>query len=301
VIDAVLDELARELDAVGVRGASARRLLTEAGDHLTEADSVHGAEAAVRGFGSPHMLAELVAAELATARTRVAAIRAFAVLAVAGTFYALMFVTLPSAATPDSFAGRIPGLGFLALAGIVLFPQIAFVTGCLALARAVRLRDRGPLPAGELSMQRWRTGVAVSAGLLTLASLAAVAVDFGGGLASWWVVVAVSGSALLAVPLAAVGGMNIVSARPRAVDSGAAETVFDDLTLVGRLPWGDRLPIPREAGRLALAVAAVAAGAVALSGVVAGDPIDGALRALVEAAAVLGCYRLLGRKLGLRG
>jgi len=136
--------------------------------------------------------------------------------------------------------------------------------------------------------------------MLTLVSLAAVALDFDPDLASRWVVVAVSGSALLAVPLATVGGMNIASARPRAVSSGAAETVFDDLRLVARLPLGDRLPIPREAGRLALAVAGVAAAAVALAGVVAGDPIDGALRALVEAAAVLGCYRLLGRKLGLR-
>lgn len=300
MIDGVLDELANELDAVGVRGAYARRLLAEARDHLNEAASVRGDEDAVRGFGTPRALAELVAAELATARTRIAAIGAFWVLAAAGTFYALMFVTLQSAGTPDSFAGPVPGLGALALAGVVLFPQIAFVAGCLSLVRALRLRDRGPLPAAELSMQRWRTGVAASAGLLTLVSLAAVAADLGGELASWWVIVAISGSALLAIPLATVGGMNIVSARTRVADSGAAETVFDDLALVGRLPGGDRLPIPSRPGRLALAVAGVAAAAVGVAGIVAGDPIDGVLRALVEAAAVLGCYRLLGRRLGLR-
>jgi hypothetical protein len=300
VIEAYLRELARELELVGVRGRHGRRVIAEARDHLAEAAGEGGEEDAVRTFGSAAGLAELVAAELATARTRTAAVGAFAALAVAGVYYAVMFLSLPSAGAPDISAGRIPALGMLAFAGVVFFPQLAFVAGCLALARPVRLRSRGALPAPELSVQRWRTDVALVAGLLTLLSLGTLALDFEAELASWWVVLAVTGSVVLSIPILAVGSMSVAASRPRAPLSGAAETVFDDLALIGRVPGLRRVPLPGESRRLAVAVSAAAAGAVALAGVVAGDPFDGAIRAVFEAVAVLACYRLLGGRLGLR-
>jgi len=301
VIDAYLDELAGALDAAGVRGTAAERVVAEARDHLAEAVVQRGEEeAAVRAFGPAVALAELVAAELATARTRAAAFGAFAALAAAGAFYAVLFLTLPSAGNPDIFAGRIPELGALAFAGLVFFPQLAFVAGCLALVRAARLRRRGALPAAELSVQRWRTVVALSAGLLTLLSLAIVAVDFSGELAAWWVGVALSGGVVLSIPLVVVGAMSVAASRPRAPAGGAAETVFDDLELLTFVPVLGRAPVPSRPGQLSLAVAVAAAAAVTIAGVAAGDPIDGAVRGLLEAGAVLGCYALLGGRLGLR-
>ena len=135
MIEGYLGELSRQLDAAGVRGAAARRLVDETRDHLFQSAARHGEDEAVRVFGPARELAVLVAAELATARTRRAALTTFAALAVAGALYAALFLSLPSAGSPDIFAGSVPGLGALALAGVVFFPQIAFVAGCLAVVR----------------------------------------------------------------------------------------------------------------------------------------------------------------------
>ena len=301
MIDEYLRELSRELDAVGVRGADARRLLSETGDHLSEAAAEGDEDDAVLSFGPAHELAARVADELATVATRAAAVAAFAALAVGGAAYAALFLTLPYAGSPDVSGGSVPGLGVLAFAGIVFLPQLAFVSGCLALVRVSRLRSRGALPAAELRVQRWRTGVALGAGALTFVSLLIAALDFRRDLAPWWVGASVGASALLLLVLGAVGLAAVRSTRPRAGAEGSAENVFDDLVdVLSRVPGLRRAPLPRAPRRLALLVALVAATGVATAGVAGADPLDGLVRALAEGVAVLGCYAALGRRLGLR-
>jgi hypothetical protein len=302
MIDAYLRELARALDAFGLRGAVARRLLAEARDHLEESALDVGEEQAVHAFGAPHDLAELAARELATTRTRSVAFATFSVLGLAGAAYAVVFATLPLAGSPDIAAGSVPGLGLSALLGIVFFPQLAFVTGCLAFLRAWRLRERPWLSAAELRVQQWRVAVAIGAGVLTFASLAVVAVDFRRDLAGWWVLstVIVSGVACALLTPVAVAGVR--SCLPVVTAAGPAESVFDDLDDVLRHVPGCRgVNLRREPRRLALVVALAAGAAVALAGATAGDPFDGLLRAVFEGVAVIGCYLVLGRRLGLSG
>ncbi len=300
MIDAYLRELSRALDAARVGGADARRLLQETRDHLLESAEEGGEKDAVRSFGPARDLAGLVAAELATARTRRAAVAAFAVLAAGGAVYAALFLTVAHAGSPDIFGGSVPGLGALAFVGIVFFPQLAFVSGCLALVRVVRLRRHGAAPAAELRVQRWRTGVALGAGALTFTSLLVAALDFRRDLASWWVVAAVVTSTVLLILLAAVALAGIRSTQPLALAEGAAENVFDDLAdVLQHVPGLRRVGLPHEPRRLAFAVAAAAGAGVAVAGVVGMDPLDGLVRAIAEGIAVLCCYAALGRQLGL--
>ena len=100
--------------------------------------------------------------------------------------------------------------------------------------------------------------------------------------------------------LGAVALMTIRSARPHGHAVGPADDVFDDLGPVLRFPALRRLELPGHPWRFALLVAAAAAAPVALGGIVDSDPFDGLLRAATEIAAVLGCFAVFGRSLGLR-
>lgn len=300
MIEGVLEQLTVALDDCGVRGAGHRRVLAEARDHLAEAVARVSEEEAVHAFGSPRELAELVAAELATAATRSAALAAFAVLGVAGAAYAVLFLTLPLAGLPDIFGGRVPGLGVVLFSGVVFAPQIAFVSGCLALIRVVRLRHRGALGSSELRLQRRRAGVALAAGFGTFASLGLAALDYRNELAAWWVVGSLAASTVFALSFSAVAVVVVRSARPRTRTAQTTEDVFDDLAPLFGLPALRRLELPGHPWRFAGLVALAAAMPVVLGGVVDGDPYDGLLRAASEMVAVLGCFALLGRLLGLR-
>jgi hypothetical protein len=300
VIDRLLGELADALRADGVEGAAARRVLTEARDHLDEAAALVGDEDAVRGFGSPQEFAALVAAELATTATRVAAVAAFSVLSLAGLAYAVLFLTLPLAGRPDMFGGRVPGLGVAIFAGVVFAPQVAFVSGCLALIRVARLRRRGALGDAELRVQRRRTGVALAGGFVTFAALGLAALDFRSDLAGWWVTGSLAASVTFAIGFTVVAAMTIRSSRPRAGAQGSAEDVFDDLAPLLHLPVLRRLELPAHPWRFAALVALGAAFPVVVGGIGGGDPFDGLIRAATEVVAVLGCYAVFGRPLGLR-
>ena len=300
MIERVLTELAVGLSEDGVSGRARRRVLAEARDHLEEATAAVGEDEAVRAFGPPRELAGLVAAEVATMATRAAALATFGVLGVAGLVYAVLFLTLPLAGVPDVFGGSVPGLGVVVFAGIVFAPQVAFISGCLSLIRVVRMRRRGALATAELRLQRWRTGVAIAAGLVTFASLAVAALNFRHDLAVWWVVATLTASTSLMLVLGLVAVTIVRSARPRARGAGPADDVFDDLAPVLGLPALRRLELPGHPWRLALLVAAAASAPVALGGFVDGDPFDGLIRASTEIAAVLGCFSLFGRSLGLR-
>ncbi len=301
MIEDYLRGFERRLAEVGVEGRDARRLLAEARDHLLTAAEKSDEPTAVSAFGNPRELARQAAAELGTLRTRAAAVTAFAALGVAGAAYAVLFLTLPHAGSPDITGGSVPGLGAAAFAGVVFFPQLAFVAGCLALVRVLRLRCRGAQPGEELRVQRARVVVALAAGALTFVSFAVAAIDCSGDLAGWWRAAALGVSAPLALLL---GGMSLPclrAARPWAPPGYPAGDATTDLDAVfAAVPILRRAPRPRTAGQLLVVVATLAASVVALAGAVAGDPFDGLLRAAFEAVAVLVCFAALGRRLALR-
>src|SRR5262249_4712699 len=143
--------------------------------------------------------------------------------------------------------------------------------------------------------------VALAAGALTFVSFGVAALDYHRDLAGWWTAAAFSLGAPLALLLAGLVLPCRRAARPWALPgdaAGDATTHLDELFAV--TPILRSVPRPHTAGQLLCVVATVAAGAVALAGAVAGDPLDGLLRAGFEAVAVLACFAALGRRLALR-
>jgi hypothetical protein len=281
VIELYLADLARELRARGVRGKAAARVLAEARDHLLELEQAHGA---IDRFGPSERIAREVAAQLATTRTFRATYAAFAALALTAAAYVLFFASINrGSGSPDLFSARHEAVGVAATLGLVLFPQIAFVAGCLALLRALRLRSVSTLSAEELHVIRRRAAVALAAGGLTVMTMALWSVEYRA--ATWLLLPAV----LAAVPLGA-GVVALSSASgPQAVAEGPAGDVFDDIGF--RMdPW----PFA--------AVFALLVGALGFVGgwAAEGDPGSGLVRGAFEAAAVVACFALLGRRLALR-
>jgi hypothetical protein len=275
-----LDELSRELTHCGIRGATRARILDEVGDHLrSEPD-------AQERFGSPAAIANEFAAEIASHASRRAAFVAFAALAVAGAVYAAMFVSQAFANPPSETLA--PALGALALAAMVVAPQLAFVAGALALVRALRRRGRA-LPTAELTILRRRTLVALASGVVTMAALALYAFEFAHSLAGWWTTATYASAIAAGLLLVGASVPAARAARLKPEVAGAAGDVFDDLGLASGEPW-----------RLAAAVALAVGAAVWLASIVQGDAIDGLVRGIFEAAACLAGFAALGRYLGLR-
>jgi hypothetical protein len=276
----VIDELSRELAAVGIRGRLRRRILAEVNDHLACDPEAR--------LGEPRELARQFADELGTARSRRAAFAAFGALAIAGVAYAVAFVAEAGVSVPDSPAhSRV--LGALAGATLVVAPQVAVVAGGLALVRAYRRRRDRAVPAAELRVLLRRTGLALAAGAAAMGATALFGYEYGIATGIAYVAAAVGGGALLlAAPTA------LAAARVRATSPGEPGDVFADLGALvpERLrgnPWA-----------FARAVALLAGLVVALAGIAQGDPFDGLLRGLAEALACLGGFAVLGRFLGLR-
>jgi hypothetical protein len=280
VIEDFLAELKRELGAVGIRGRLRKRILAESKDHLrSDPDGVSR-------FGSAIEVANTFAAELGTRASHRAARGAFAALAVAGAVYAAAFVSASFASVPAS--DTFPVLALLAFAAILFAPQVAFVAGVLALVRSLRRREP-VLPSAELTAINRRTGLALFSGLVTMGALALFAFELRNVLAAWWVTFTFvgAGAASTLLILAIVPTTGASRLRPQV--AGEAGDVFDDLGFGRTDPW-------RFARRVALAVGL----AVWLVGIVQGDPLDGALRGLMEALACLGGFAVFGRFLALR-
>jgi hypothetical protein len=276
----VIDELGRELAAVGIRGRLRRRILAELGDHL---DCDPEAQ-----LGEPRALARQFADELGTSRSRRAAFAGFGALAVAGLAYTVAFVAESGVSVPDSPAhSRV--LGALAGAALVVAPQVAFVAGALALVRAFRHRRDRALPAGEVRLLRRRTWLALAAGAAAMGATALFGYEYGVSTGIAYVAAAVGGGAiLLAAPTALAG------ARVHATAPGDADDVFADLgplvpASLRDAPW-----------RFARTVALLVGIAVAVAGVLQSDPFDGLLRGLAESLACFAGFAAFGRFLGLR-
>jgi len=301
LIEQYLTVLGRALKESGVEGRAADRVLAESRDHLLELARENGEREALARFGDARALAEQVAAQLATSRTRRATYGAFGVLALVGVGYFGFFAAVNlGGGGPDIFDGRTAALGVLAGIGLFVCPQVSFVAGCLAMLRALRLRGGGALPADELSVMRSRAAIALGAGWLSVGSWALFAVEFwnAASLATWVAPTILAVCDALAIPLAAGSFALLRSAGPQA-PPGPAGDVFDDLAPVFRL--GPLRALPGHPWRFALLFAA-AVGIVgfALGWTAEGDPGSGIFRGGFEGIVVLICFATLGRRLALR-
>jgi hypothetical protein len=279
----VIDELSRELAAVGIRGRLRARILAEAAEHLRDTGSP-------RTFGDPRALAGAFAAELGTHGALAAAQRAFAALAVAGAVYAAAFVSLGAAAGGASLAASTSTLGDFASAVIVIAPQLALAAGLLAIPRAFRRRREPVLPSAELVVLNRRTAAGLACGVAAMAGFVLYAAATA-GLAGWWTTFVYAGCGGSILVLAVASAPLAATARLRPQVAGDAGDLFDDLPLErfrGR-PW-------KVAALLGLVLFVVASAA----GAAQGDPFDGMLRGVLEAAACLAGFGVLGRFLGIR-
>jgi hypothetical protein len=279
--------LSAELARLGVPRKQRQRILMEIEDHLAcdpWAD-----------LGPAGTLAEEFANDLGTRAAKRAAFVSFAALAIAGLFFAVVFMT-------SGFAGpnatRVYAssafLGYLGVLLVLLAPQLAFVAGGLAALRAFRNRRQQVIARSDATVLGRRAAVGLAAGVATMAGLALVSLEFEGRLAGWWTTLALSAAAVGGCALAIATPTVLLALRVRPAAAGRAGDLFHDLAgavparLRGR-PWA-----------LAASVSGLLALLFACAGIVLDDPIDGALRGGAEALACLLGFALLGPYLGLR-
>jgi hypothetical protein len=281
-----LDELSSELTNVGISGSLRRRIHAEISDHLAcdpDAD-----------LGAPRELARQFADELGTSRARRAGLASFLALAVAGTLFGVAFATSPAPAFGYGGAPDSQFLGGLANLVAILAPQLAFVAGTLAGLRALRRRSDRVIPRAEAAIIARRALVGICAGLASMLALALMAIEYHRDVASWWMTLALVGSAVGAAALASVTPWAFSALRTRPAACGSAGDLFDD--------FGELVPM-RLRGRpwaFAVTVAAGVAIAVTIAGVAGSDGFDGAVRGVAEAVACLAGFAMFGRFLGLR-
>jgi hypothetical protein len=277
-----LDDLSQELRAVGIRGRRHARIRDEFADHL---DCNAQAE-----LGNPRELAHQFADELGTAMARNAALIAFAALVLVGTTVIARLVSyLPLRNT--NFSGEDTA----ALAICFVTAQIAFVTGGLGLARAVRLRNHHTIPAVEARILRRRSAVGLLAGVIASVALPFHAsTEHNSTPGDWMGYVAIA----LTVIVSTLAARPVIAAgRIKPTANGSASDLFDDLgPLSGLATALAGRSVTRFAGILAAALVLT----IAAAGFAANDGFDGLFRGLAEGAMFLACYATLGRYLGLR-
>jgi hypothetical protein len=300
----LLDSLESELTEAGIPGRRRRRILTEFADHISE----NPAENPTAELGSPHYLARQFADELGTSLARTAALRAFGCLTVCALAFTLMFATggllrglpkygqLAQLGRPVELSppARLPDLYTDAMLLCVAAAQLALAAGALALLRAHRLRGRPVIAAAEAAILNRRAAVGVVAGMITMAALpfTAVAVPnaYAGNARTYALII----WALASLLLASMVPRLLAAARLRPTAQGAAGDLTADLgsrlcRYVGGTPW-----------RIAIVLSAVIALVLSAVGVGTGDPYDGLLRGLLDGAACMTGFTLLGGYLGLR-
>jgi hypothetical protein len=279
-------ELARELGAAGITGRMRARILAEFADHLACDPEAQ--------LGEPRSLARQFADEVGTTRARRAAVFGFAALAFAGILFAVAFVTAGAAFGAKPKGGPVSGQIATALA--ILFAQISFVAGTLAVLRWAVRRDAGVLPAAEATVIVRRAAVGVLAGIVTMICLGIIGIAYRPWLSSSW--------ATFAVVAGAVGTAALVASLPaiwqairlRPVADGGAGDIFDDLGVFAALVPA---PLRGRPWRLAVVVSIAVAVAITLAAVPAQDTIDGAARGILDALLCLVGFATLGRYLGL--
>ena len=290
MIDGYTRELGSELRRLGVPASRRRRLLAETEDHLRSDPE------ALSRFGSAGDIARQCADELGSSGARRVSITAFAALAFAGLLFGglmlAVFATVPRH-TITCCTGT-PPVQTLTLALLVVAPQVAFVTGVLAVLRALRLRHTTPLPRSEVRVLRRRSATALVSGAATMAALAAFAAQQASLLPAWLVPATFIAGATSVLVLAISSLPLVVTSRIQVQTAGSAGDVFSDL--------GPVVPTPLRGHPWAFAAACALAVAVVVlvPGIAADDGYDAALRGAAEAAACLLGFATLGRYLKLR-
>jgi hypothetical protein len=276
----VIDELQRELTAVGIRGERRRRILDEIADHLA---CDPGAD-----LGEPSELSRQFADELGTSLARRAA--AWTFVALAGTAALLLLPQLLIDSYPDVAAGRSTVLAGVAALAMFVGAQLGFVAGSLAALRAWRVRGELAVPAAEVRLLRRRSVVGSFAGLVAAGGVALYVVNFSAELPAR--------SSLVSLLCASVSGVLLVSASLAVARGGRlVVSVEGDAGGTARDVGAARLAPPA----IALLVGAAAVTFALTSGwVVEGSLAEGVVRGVVEAVAFAGCWLAFGRSLGVR-
>jgi hypothetical protein len=181
MIDGYTRELGSELRRLGVPAARRRRLLTETEDHLRSDPG------ALSRFGSAGEIARQCADELGSSGARRVSITAFAVLAFAGMLFGALMLAVFAALPRHTIlcCNNASAVQTLTFAVLVIAPQVAFVTGVLAVVRALRLRRTAALPRTEVGVLRRRSAVALLSGAATMAALVALVVQLAPVLPGW--------------------------------------------------------------------------------------------------------------------
>jgi hypothetical protein len=265
----VIDQLGRELLAVGIHGRQRDRILAEFADHLACDPEAQ--------LGEPQVLAQQFADEYASDNARLTAFATFVALATVAVAVVVPQLTLST--VPDIASGR--SIVLVGAAGLALFvgAQVAFSAGCLAAIRALRLRGPADVP-----IVRRRAAVALAAGIATALGSALYAANFHGIVPDWWYSLTLAAAAVASVPLLASAAAFARAARVRVSHAGAARGLQADL---------GPLAHPALIGILA-ALAMLIGTAVA-----EGSVVEGALRAAFEAILFAACFAALRRPLAL--
>jgi hypothetical protein len=281
-----LDALESELTAVGIPPRRRARIVAEFTDHLAENP---GAE-----LGAPRDLAQQFADELGTRLARAAALSAFVVLAIAGALLVDAFFDggrlWAGWVGYGSYKTSWPPAWYIAtLAVCALSAQVALASGLLALARAYRLRHVAVISAADARVLNRRAAVGLIAGAITMLVIPASQIRLLGYSYAWWMHPGVAAGAIVMLMLPLPGVLR--AARMRPSRDGEAGDLRVDLGM-----RDSRVTPLRVAVGLSLVIVVV----LALVGAASDDPTDGIARGLLDAAACLTGFAVLGRYLGVR-
>ena len=285
-----LDALEAELATAGIPARRRSRIVAEFDDHLAENPAAT--------LGAPRDLARQFADEIGTRLARRTAYTAFVALTVVGAFLVVMFVTGGRQHGWVGYGGYHDGLaprwwwGPLQLA-LTLTAEVALASGVLAVLRAYRLRREPAISAADAAIINRRTALALVAAAVTMLDLpltAGGATNLGAPVTGlWWPAVQYGGYAAIALLLAVLPAV-LAAARLKPRRDG------QPADLVGDLGLRDPRVTPL---RVVLALALVIVIALTLIGARSGDTHNGLIRGLLDAAACLAGFAVLGRFLGL--
>jgi hypothetical protein len=284
-----LQQLTDELTARGVRGSALRRIVLELRDHIA---CEPGCDARL---GDPSALAAEFADELATSRTRRAALWAFGALAAAAGVLAASQIAINHAGGYPGFDRGASGFIFWpALLGVTVAPQVALVAGTLAAWRALLRRGAVSLPAAELALIARRTRVALLAGLLTMLGLELYVVNFVARFPVWYEIVVAGLAAVAAAGLVVAWRVVSHAGTVLSTAAGPPGDVFDDLPVIG-WTWLRRRTWLLGAGASLLVAAAMTAG----TGHAEKSLAEGLQRGVAEGVAAALGFLVLGRAIGV--
>ncbi|MFL5539652.1 MAG: HAAS signaling domain-containing protein [Longimicrobiaceae bacterium] len=264
--------------ALHVRGRARRRFLRECRDHLADAAAERGEADAVRVFGPPEEIAAAFDAEVAARRgVRATFATVAGVLAMGGSTLALIHSSEAGATGPTVWA-----VAFFVAA------QLAGVAAALALLQALVTRRAALSPADAALLARRNGCALLAAGLTMFAAGAALPGHGSAGLL-------LAGPVLVCGALVAVLRARRLAWRLEGAREAAIRPPLNDLRALVRLP----VPL-LNAGSLLLVTTCVAAAAAFIRDLAEHATVGGAVvTACIEAMAVVGCFVVLGRPLGL--